>query len=295
MLTEPAFSISLKLDHPAEQPLHASMTGEPGVEWEPWVDAVGRDYGYIQRIDQGYRVHLYGVGSYSFDQYSACVRGTPDPGVGIEAFRSTFYRDVLPLVLHGCAWEVLHASGLSIAGTCVAFCGDSQAGKSTLARAGAERGWEVFADDAIPFRIRDATVPIHPIPFQIRLRGPARQYFAHISTRRDPSVTDRAESVRPRPRCLERIIALDRREDEHDGSITLERLTPSRALPILLRQAYCLGHWDRTRTKVMVATYISLAALLPIFRLTYPSGMDHLDATLDRLRDHIVETGLGTR
>jgi hypothetical protein len=271
----------------AATPRGVAAPQQGGASLEPWTDAGGRDYGYCYQEGDAYWVRIHGVGSFTFSRSSGQVRGAPEPGVSPDLFRDAFWREVVPFILQRHSWEVLHASGLVVAGVPVALCGNSEMGKSTLAHAWRRRGGRIYADDAIPFRVEDGSVSIDSIPFQVRLRPAARRYFevsnVHPKEIRDgtdrPSACDRSG--------LQIIYLLERRRGEKDGPVRLETVCPAAALPALLHQAYCLTLRDRTRNCAMVATYMALVNRVPTFRLSYPTGLTYVEEILDRITVHV--------
>lgn len=264
----------------------AAVAAPSGVdaEIEPCLDGNGNPYGFCSVSgDQG-EVRIYGVGSFVFTRGSVEVRGTPDPGVTWEAFRMAFEREVLPLVLVHQSWEVLHASGLVVAGACIALCGSTQMGKSTLAYAWRRRGGSVYADDAIPFQTTGGLPRVQALPFQIRLRPPSRQYYGvpNEALQRSGAGCPPWEGSG----ILRSIYLLDRRLQGAGGTVELEPLPPAAALPALLGQAYCLTLRDRCRSRQMLDHYLTLVNAVPAFRLSYPTGLDHVEMILDRIEEH---------
>jgi len=172
-------------------------------------------------------------------------------------------------------------------------------GKSTLAHAWSCREGTVFADDTVPFRVEGSTVSVTPIPFRIRARPPARDYFG------DPSVPETAMGERaPAADRLDpaafagaplRAIFLLRRRDEMGGPVGIEPVAPPEALPALLKHALCLHLRDRTRNAAMMSHYLALAGGVPAFQLSYPTGLDHVRAILDRLTSHMEELDAAPR
>jgi hypothetical protein len=75
---------------------------------------------------------------------------------------------------------LLHASCVAIYGRAVVLCGDSGAGKTSLAYACARRGWNYLSDDVTHvLRGRDP-VTVAGRPFFIRFREAARQIFPEL-------------------------------------------------------------------------------------------------------------------
>lgn len=75
----------------------------------------------------------------------------------------------------------IHAACVNYRGSGVLLCGDSGAGKSSLAYACARSGWSLVADDA-SYLVRDQIGNmVIGNPYQIRLRTPAKDLFPELS------------------------------------------------------------------------------------------------------------------
>jgi hypothetical protein len=276
----------------------AAASSEFDAAFEPWIDASGCNYGYSFEDDGGYHIRLYGIGNFAFTRHSSLVRGAPEAGVPLDAFHDVFCRQIVPLVLQQHSWEVLHASGLVVAGACVALSGDSEMGKSTLAHAWRRRVGRVYADDMILFRVEGGSAPIRSLPFRIRPRPSALCHCG--SSGMDPR--ELAGDAHPEPavngEVLRAIYLVERRRDEEHGPVLLETTSPEEALLALLQQAICLTLKDRARNHRMMESYMALVNAVPTFRLSYPTGLGYVDMILDRLTTHVAsqatESGMRT-
>jgi hypothetical protein len=257
-----------------------------------WIDPAGHVHGHSIGTGDCYLIHLYGAGSFAFSRHSDLVRGVREPGVTPEAFEEVFRRQILPFVLQQQCWEVLHASGLVVAGAFIALCGDSQTGKSTLAHAWRRRGGDVFADDAIPFRVEGDFARLRPIPFQLRLRPPALRHFGLADAASMAVPVGGLALAAEDGALLRAMYLLDRRKDEEEGPVWIAPSVVEEALRGLLKQAYCLTLRDRARNQQMVESYLNLMNAVPTFHLSYPTGLGHVETILDQLHTHV--TGLTT-
>lgn len=265
-------------------PLAAALPAEAPFAYEPWADSAGRQLGHGFGDHWRYHVCLYELGSFVFSHDSPSVTGMPQPGVPMEAFEDAFRRWVLPAFLEWHGWEVLHAGGLVVGDSLVALCGDSEAGKSTLAHAWRQRGGRVFADDAVPFRMVDGAPWIKAIPFRIRLRPPSLRYFG-VSAAGASAFVYASQNQSEDVGVLRSICILERRQEER-GDVLLQPIAPEFALPALLRRACSLTLSDRGRNRVMMESYIALVNAVSVFRLSYPTDLDCVETVLDRLAEH---------
>jgi hypothetical protein len=255
--------------------------------FEPWVDRHGTEFGCCWEEGDDFHVRIYGAGSFQFNPHSWVVLGVPDPDVRPRKFYRVFCRKVLHLVLQMHSCEVLHANGLVVQGTCIALCGACTMGKSTLSYAWYRRGGSVFADDMLAYRADDRAIRICPMPFRLRPRPPATEVFGP-PTPDAPEWVEREEySSELGDGVMRALYFVDRRPEEADPTVLFELVRPTEALPALLGQSLCLTVRDRQRNRGLLDHYISLVDRVPVFRFSYPTGLQHVDRILDRLSDHV--------
>lgn len=178
-------------------------------------------------------------------------------------------RVLQPMILQALGWQALHASAVALPDGVVAFCGRSGQGKSTLAYALAARGFLQFADDAVLLEVEDDRATAHPLPFTPRLRAPSIDYL-----RPAPGGDDRRTPTR-----LQAVWILETRGAE--GAPDIERIPAVPAFSSLLTHAHCFDPSDHAGTERMAKAFMSLAASVPVMRLSYPKNFDRLDAVLE--------------
>jgi hypothetical protein len=81
------------------------------------------------------------------------------------------------------AWRLspIHASCVALDGRALVLCGDSGAGKTTLAYACAKKGWTYLSDDATHIVRGRLDRTVVGRPFSIRFRATARNLFPELS------------------------------------------------------------------------------------------------------------------
>jgi len=99
-------------------------------------------------------------------------------------FRYHFLEAVTYVMLNALHLTPIHAACVGLGGAGLVLCGQSGAGKTSLAFACARRGWQFVCDDASHL-VRKSTDPrcIVGKPHHIRFRESARALFAELATR----------------------------------------------------------------------------------------------------------------
>ena len=236
-----------------------------------WRDGEDAIVALGQTVADRHWVHVPGLGAFSFGTDRDEIVALPDAGADPRLIEDTYRRTVLPLALQALGREVLHASAVKVPAGVIALCAVSGTGKSTLACALSRRGHELWADDAVCFGLREEAVWVEALPFTLRLRPASAAYFAA-----DPAEQDVQRPVGGEP--LARIFVLGRTES---GGPRMERLSAADAFRDVLTHGYCFDLRDKRRKEAMMRNYLELVDRVPVFRVTFPEGLDHLDDTLD--------------
>ncbi|MBV8845971.1 MAG: hypothetical protein JO307_24440 [Bryobacterales bacterium] len=108
-----------------------------------------------------------------------CVNCTAD-ALGTALFRHHLLEALVLTALDAIFFTPLHAACVSRAGAGVLLCGDSGAGKSSLAYACARRGLTLVSDDAVHLASGCARIGVGAST-TIRLRPPARKLFPSLA------------------------------------------------------------------------------------------------------------------
>ena len=251
---------------------------------EVWRDHEGTICAYGGAIGEERWLHLPHLASFHFDGRS--VRALAHPPPRPDLIREAYNGSVLPLLLQSSGTQVLHASAVLTDRGVVAFCAESGTGKSTLAFGLSQRGYDLWADDAVAFVASAAAVTSIQLPFALRLRGddPSPSPAATLSS---PSVPDRND-VRP----LDVLFVLKR--DRTARGIQVLPLPPSRAFPAVLTHAYCFSLRNAEQKRRMVAQYLELVARLPVFEIHFESGLEHVAAVLDEIERAVGQLRMPT-
>jgi hypothetical protein len=168
---------------------------------------------------------------------------------------------------------VLHASAVEVDGRATLFCGPTQRGKSTLARALGEAGFRLLGEDGIAIELGGD----EPIAFP-GARGVR-------SRRRDQEGRNRTDLVddpgggAPPPCPVTAVVLLG----ERGVALTVERLEPARALALLTPNLVHSG--GRGAIGDAFANLAALLGSVPAFSASLPDDLDRLPKSARGLLD----------
>lgn len=196
-----------------------------------------------------------------------------------------YYRSVVPLALQVYGLEAMHGTAVETAAGTVALCGHSHAGKTTLTYALSRRGHTVLADDGLVIDPAGpgGRVAVQPIPFALMIREFSAEHFGTQIRAKVAVSDDAAPTVTVTPVPLAAVVRLSR---QGDAELDLARHSPTEAFRVLLDHCYVFSLEDVGRKGKMMAAYLRFANTVPVYTLTYPDGLEHLDeaaAAIERL------------
>jgi len=69
----------------------------------------------------------------------------------------------------------------------------------------------------------------------------------------------------------------------------VQRLSSGEALAAVLSHAWSFALQDAQRKRRMINHYLELVAKVPVFEVSFPSGLENLPATLDAIEKVLAE------
>jgi len=269
--------------------------GSPGAT--VWNDGANGPVAFGATRDEWHWLRLVGAGTFRFPVTSPASTISadviPEPGVRRELVVDTYYRSIVPLALQAYGFEALHGSAVAVSGGVVALCADRETGKSTIAYALQRRGHDVVADDSVvltvPHAAEGACVTVHPLPFALRLRGPTADHF-DVQERRAATVDK--TTFRPLGESLNLSAIVLLAKSDTGTAVQLARLGANEAFSAVLAQAHAftLDHGDRKRA--MMRSFLRLVDRVPVYRLTYPTGLEYLDGICEQVESVAATSAL---
>ena len=251
-----------------------------------------------KRVGEWCWFRIDGLATYRFpvespDRVVRCV-ADPDDRRRLRTVVDVYYRSVVPLALHVYGLEAMHGTAVQVGEGTLTICGFSHAGKTTLTYAMERRGHRVLADDGVVIDPHTLTpgFAVQPIPFALMLREPVAEHFGTAVRERVTITDDAASTVTVPPVPLNAVVVLDRVDA---GTPNLAALSLREAYESLLRHCYVFSLDDPARKGRMLSAYARFANTVPVYRFTYPNGMQHLDAAAAALEELAADLVVSSR
>jgi hypothetical protein len=201
---------------------------------------------------------------------------------------------VLAFWLEWQGMPALHASAAVVNGHAIGFLASKQGGKSTLATSLLQQGHSLLTDDVLPVDVQKETVQGRPGYPQMRMWPDHAEHFVedahalrrahpHIEKRRVPVGTGGLGTFCDDARPLQALYIPERTED---ASIQVQPVPPIEALKAILRHSFLpriveVTGWQTSRLSMLSR----LVKQVPVRRLTYPEGVEHLPHVADAILD----------
>ena len=262
----------------------ASLSADAGPAEVVIRDRDGTVCAFGWRASADYWLRFPGIGTFRLRPEELEVAVVEGGGLDSPPVLDAYYSAVLPLAYHLIGYEALHASAVLTSAGVVAFCALSETGKSTLAFGLSRRGNSLWTDDVLVFEIGSGQgVACHPVPFTAHLRPQTQAHFGvgHEET----TILRSAEHSRLAPFAA--LLLIEREERSDQPPVESERLPLSKALPAVLPHAFRFTLNDPERKRRMMQSYLDLVARVPVVRVGFVPGFEHIPRVLDGLEEAI--------
>lgn len=189
----------------------------------------------------------------------------------------------------------LHASAAVVKGRAAAFSSTHGGGKTGLAAALLQAGYPLLSDDLLPIEEREGTLLGRPGYPQMRMWPDEANHFLggsehlplihpDLSKRRVPIGPGGFGTFHDAPLPLACLYLLDR-QPESEAPIEIRDLSPRDALIELLRHSFTPLLVEAAGLQPARFDLLSRLVLqVPVKRLRYPSGFDHLPRVAEAVR-----------
>lgn len=269
-----------RTDHPADITIRRAPSADaPWLQIQAWDDEAGAAWLAIDKAGDAYRLRFpelqcivsRGGAAITFEAHAALPDGE---------LAHLLLHQVLPLAASLGVRLVLHACAVETPRGAIGLFGQSGAGKSTLAAAFCRRGCRLVADDALVIDISDTGARAWPTAAGLRLWE------------------DMAASVAPTLRAVPAGLRHKRRIDvplasspvplarlfligEGTGYVGVEPVPSAGGRVALLSHLFRMDVTDAQESRRLLDLVQALSTAVPVRRLQFPDGVDHLDAAVD--------------
>jgi hypothetical protein len=171
----------------------------------------------------------------------------------------------------------------------VALCADSGTGKSTIAFGLSSRGYRLWADDLVAFETSDRGCLAISLPFKMRLRSSAAVLFGLGVNRLPAAASDDGVTPGAETAPLAAVCVL-RREDTSTTPVAVRPVPSAEALGAVLSHAWFFALQDGERKRRLIEHYLELVARIPVFDISFRSGLENLPTILDAIEQLVGES-----
>lgn len=257
---------------------------------QTWPDLHGDVFAHCYTQGDTDWIELPGLADFGFSKRQEEVKAFFHPRIPDELVRETYLRSVLPMVLQASGTEVLHSSAVVMPQGVVALCGKSWSGKSTTAYALSQRGYPLWADDAVAFDTTGEQVLTPRLPFRIQLRPASKSFFGPHSFTADRAAGGHTRDDRPRqkPAVLAALFILKPIASDQRLQVEICSLSASEAFPGLLSHAYCFSLRHQERKRQMMQRYMDLTTRVPVFEIRYKPNLEKISAVVDGIESTVT-------
>jgi len=214
-----------------------------------------------------------------------------------ETTRHLFLDQVLPLILSGRGFIVLHASAVDVGGRAAAFLGNSGQGKSTLAASFARDGCSILTDDCLVLSFTDDQLRVLPSYPGLRL---TRESISMVAIEDEETASVAPYTLKRRVANLpfaasslplERLYLLGETES---NDVQIEPLPAGEAFIELVKFKYRLDISDRSRLAEEFPRLLRLAEL-GVYRLSYRHEFALLPKVHQAISKHLLRADRNSR
>ncbi|MGH9409293.1 MAG: hypothetical protein ACRD1V_07545 [Vicinamibacterales bacterium] len=243
-------------------------------------------YQYAFLDDGSTYVRWSNVGEFLVDGDGHGVVCRREPGASSESFEVYLFGQALSFALVRQRFEPLHATAVAVEGQAVAFLGGNAFGKSSLAASFFAAGYPLITDDLLLPHVTPGATIVYPGPPRIKLfsktarrilDGDAPGIPMHGNTTKMILPVDESRHCAvPVPlRCI--YVLAPPRAAGRGPDVVVERLTAREAFLSLVRWTFNRRLVDARRLASQFALASTIAAAIPVKRLTYPRALERLD------------------
>jgi hypothetical protein len=253
---------------------HPAVLGEPYHEWRTPDQAIRAQF---FAVPDGYLIRFPAIADFGVSRDGRFIECWPSAGADVEDIEHLFLNQVWPLAQGRVGRLMFHASAVALNDSeCLAFCGPSGKGKSTLAASFAQGGYAFLTDDGLALEEGAAGWLGFPAHVSLRLWPQAARALALEGSVRSGR-KHRFHASTTLPACSDQrrlrafyFLGADSPE------IHFEPMDRSQVLIELTRNSFLLETQERSSLASHFDRLSNLVSALPFFRLDYPRNFERL-------------------
>lgn len=225
------------------------------------------------------------------------ILGRPLAEATPESFHTYLFGQALSFALLRQGLEPLHATVVVVRGNAVALMADTGQGKSTLAAAFLQAGFPLLTDDLLIVRRQGSDWLAYPGPARLKLFPEIAGALLDQEIAGTPLNPDTPKLIlplrdgqwHPRPVPLRAIYVLNcLKSAKQNRPVRVQPLSPAKALIELLRGTFNTVITEPARLKQQFQQTAEIARTIPVRRLSYPRGLQHLPAVREAVLAHLA-------
>ena len=263
-----AFDDKNNCDELLDEVIPTLSEGEIIFEGISWLAEKNRQI-ICSKFDQGYLIDVPEISEYFVTTDGSKIIQMPisesNSSITHLQLEYTMLGPPLMLTLALNQYFALHASSIEISGQAVLFVGESGFGKSTMAKyLQNQSGLKRLSDDISVISNSDSIFILNSDFPQLKLK-------------------DESQNSSNDNRGLGAIIILNRQNK--DAEINLTKLNSINAIEVLLNHGVAAQLFAKALANQHLKFVADLASQIPIYRLNYPNGLDHINTIAKILKD----------
>jgi len=262
-----------------------------------WIFPDGTLWASFYHAEDGYLLRFPKLADFTISIDGQDIEAYPMPAVPLDTIEHLYLNQVLPLALSRQFKLVLHASAVEIEQYAVAFLGESEMGKSTLAASFSTSGYRFLTDDGLQLEKKGDDYLVLPSDASIRLWDDSRQALIPenvqqvmpvVYTPKIRLVAGGAVVYCDQPRRLHSLFFLG---NSCVDALRMEPISGGEAMMGLVKNCFLLDIKEREMLTYHFEELSGLANEIQFFRLDYPRRYEILPKVREAIIEHVIKTG----
>jgi len=162
----------------------------------------------------------------------------------------------------------------------VAFCAQSETGKSTIAYGLQRRGYHLWSDDSVLLDVYPDRVDALALPFRVRLRPASVEHFG-LTIEEDGHSSEQSINPANEERLPLAKIFVVERSGPNDDFVSVAHAAPAATLARLTEHVIYFSLASPARKREMLENYLRVLEVVPTSTMRFRPGLHELENVLD--------------